>query len=254
MSDDVIPDWARDTDSALAGYGYEGSSVELLSLRENAVFRVTSPSGDVRALRLCRPGYRSVEELTSEAEWVRALCDESVVRVPAFWPDLAGELVHVFRANCIEQTAVLTEFVTGEAPSIVNRGTVFRQLGAQTARLHDHAARWPRPAGWSRPRWDLDALTGPNARWGDWRKSRHITPDTEALFEDVESDIRQRLSSPGTPLPDLLVHADLHPGNVLVSEGNLILLDFDDCGLSWPLWDLACAMVGDSLDLRFAAE
>jgi Ser/Thr protein kinase RdoA (MazF antagonist) len=245
MSGDDLPGWATTADIALAGYGLEGCRWDLISVRENAVFRVTTPTGATFALRLCRPGYRSAGEVESETAWVSALSDEGIVRVPTVFPDESGKLVHTFSHGGVEQTAILSEFIRGEAASSDERGRLFFELGSQTALLHEHGASWIRPRNWTRPRWDLDALIGAKARWGDWRESRQLTTEDRSLFEEVEVDIRRRMTSPGAPLPDSLVHADLHPGNVLVSDGRLVLLDFDDCGLSWPLWDLACAIVDD---------
>jgi Ser/Thr protein kinase RdoA (MazF antagonist) len=39
-------------------------------------------------------------------------------------------------------------------------------------------------------------------------------------------------------LPDGLVHGDFHPGNVRWSHGGPVLLDWGDCGIGHPLFDL----------------
>jgi Ser/Thr protein kinase RdoA (MazF antagonist) len=39
-----------------------------------------------------------------------------------------------------------------------------------------------------------------------------------------------------------LVHADLRLANLLVDGDRITVIDFEDCGLSWYLYDLACAL------------
>jgi Ser/Thr protein kinase RdoA (MazF antagonist) len=40
----------------------------------------------------------------------------------------------------------------------------------------------------------------------------------------------------------MLIHADMHGGNVLWYEDSLSVIDFDDCGIGFPLQDLATAL------------
>ena len=40
-----------------------------------------------------------------------------------------------------------------------------------------------------------------------------------------------------------LIHADMHPGNVLVDGDRLTVIDFDDAGLGWHAYDIAVALV-----------
>ena len=40
-----------------------------------------------------------------------------------------------------------------------------------------------------------------------------------------------------------LIHADLRPSNIIIGpDGELTLIDFDDCGYSWFLYDFAAAL------------
>jgi len=40
-----------------------------------------------------------------------------------------------------------------------------------------------------------------------------------------------------------LIHADLHFGNLLVHQGQLVAIDFDDCGYGFHAYDLAIPLV-----------
>ena len=39
-----------------------------------------------------------------------------------------------------------------------------------------------------------------------------------------------------------LIHADLHPGNVLVGPDRLTVIDFDDAAFGWHVYDIAVAL------------
>jgi len=246
--------WAQPAAEALAGYGLGPVEIRLLSVRENAVFLVTTAEGRQRVLRLCRPGYRTIEQVDSEMAWVNSLHEEDVVPVPATIPDRDGKLVHLFLNGNITQAAVLSEFIAGVPPEMGDTDR-FRTLGRLSALLHNHAESWARPAGWTRPAWNLDTAVGVHAAWGDWRQSTRLTRDTTALFEAAERDVRTRLAgAEGAALTTVLVHGDLHAGNLLVSDETVYLLDFDDCGSSWPLWELACSLVDGSSDPSLASQ
>ena len=41
-----------------------------------------------------------------------------------------------------------------------------------------------------------------------------------------------------------LIHADMHPGNILVDGDRLTVIDFDDTGFGWHQYDIATALTG----------
>ena len=49
-----------------------------------------------------------------------------------------------------------------------------------------------------------------------------------------------------------LIHADLHPFNVLVRGETVSVIDFDDSGFGWHLYDLAVALFYDQEKPHFA--
>src|SRR5215470_2029221 len=62
---------------ALEAFPLAPRGMELVSLSENATFRVATDSGDY-VLRLHRPGYHTRAELDSERMWIRALLDAGI--------------------------------------------------------------------------------------------------------------------------------------------------------------------------------
>ena len=67
----VLETWAR---AALARWTAPvGAAVRLITISENASFRVTTPAGPWAVLRLYRPGRRRRREIDSELAWMTVL-------------------------------------------------------------------------------------------------------------------------------------------------------------------------------------
>jgi len=59
----------------------------------------------------------------------------------------------------------------------------------------------------------------------------------------VEATIRERLASYGkTPERYNLIHADMRLANLLVDDTGTRLIDFDDCGHGWFMYDFAASI------------
>jgi Ser/Thr protein kinase RdoA (MazF antagonist) len=232
---------ARD---ALPGWGLApDADLELVSLSENATFRVDAPDGGRYALRVHRPGNHDRDAVRSELAWVSALRAAGVVRTPAVVPGCDGEgLVAAGGTWC-----VLFEWAAGEHPPDDGlEPGLFEQLGTLAARMHRHARRWPRPAWFTRHAWDADGCLGPAARWGRWEDGVGVGPAERSVLEPTVALLRRRLAAFGAG-PDRfgLVHADMRAANLLVPPepaGEVVLLDFDDCGWGWFLYDLGAAL------------
>jgi Ser/Thr protein kinase RdoA (MazF antagonist) len=140
--------------------------------------------------------------------------------------------------------AVAFRYLAGKEPEAdANLVPWFRTLGAITARLHRHAAAWPRPHNFVRKLWDWNAMLGERRLWGPWQSGLGLTPEGTAIIARASSLIRTRLEAFGqTPDRFGLVHADMRLANLLVDGDTMHVIDFDDCGLSWHLYDFAAAI------------
>lgn len=68
--------------------------------------------------------------------------------------------------------------------------------------------------------------------------------EARAVLSRLEAELRRRLARYGTG-PDRygLIHADLRLANLLVDDATGIsVIDFDDCGFGWYLYDLGAAL------------
>lgn len=225
----ILPNWGLQEDSR----------IELLAISENATFRV----GDT-VFRIHRPGYHSRAEIASELAWIEALRREAIVPTLTLIPGRDGEAIGRLKEDGAPRHVVAFRFLEGREPQPGgDRLRWFHELGAISARLHAHARRWAPPPGFTRRRWDFDAMLGRVSAWGDWRCGPGLDAEGREILERTAATLRARLDAYGTgPERFGLVHADLRLANLLVADETLQVIDFDDCGFSWFVYDFAAAV------------
>jgi Ser/Thr protein kinase RdoA (MazF antagonist) len=221
------------------------TSISLLNVSENATFALSDPRGRELVLRLHRIGYSSLEEIRSELAWMEALRRDGVIQTAPPVPGADGDAVQLLesRAGAAARFAVAFERLPGQEPDSRDAVRWFERLGELTARMHGHAKSWARPPEFRRKRWDFDAMVGPQGFWGSWRAAIGLDEPGVEILETALDLIRQRLERFGESAEVFgLVHADLRLANLLVDGTHLRIIDFDDCGFSWFLYDFATSV------------
>ncbi|MCX6434242.1 MAG: phosphotransferase [Actinobacteria bacterium] len=220
------------------------AELTLLNVSENGTFRVDDPVQGRSVLRVHRTGYHAREAIASELAWITALRSEGTVRTPAFIPSPAGDDVVLVRlAGGEERFVVRFEWVDGVEPTEDRLAADFEELGGITARLHAHARTWRRPEGFTRFVWDFDTSLGEHGHWGRWQDGLAVGPQEQEVLGRCADLIRRRLAVYGTgPERFGLVHADMRLANLLVKGNDVTVIDFDDCGLSWFMYDLGSSL------------
>jgi Ser/Thr protein kinase RdoA (MazF antagonist) len=218
--------------------------LQLYPLTENWTYRVQAGRADPVVLRIYRPGGRSPAEIRSELAWMGAIRADAESLVPAVIPTARGsQVLELTReAPAGPCYCVLFSCAPGREPAEDELAAWFPRLGAITARLHRHARSWARPSWFRRPRWDLRTTLGDRPHWGPWQSS--VTDASErAQLARLAGVVTGRLREFGDRDGRFgLVHADLRLANLLVDGDRITVIDFEDCGLSWYLYDLACAL------------
>lgn len=220
---------------ALPLYGLPPDTpLTLLNRSENE----TWAAGDI-VLRLHRPGYHTGREIASELAWLAAL--QGLPGLNTVRP------VHGAQGPITEidgrQIVAFHRLPGQELHPGDDLSRHFAPLGEITARLHLHARNWPRPRGFTRKRWDVETILGPNPHWGDWRQAQGLDAAGTALLRRATDRLADTLRTYGTtPETFGLIHADLRLANLMVHGDTLTAIDFDDCGLGWWAYDLAAAL------------
>ncbi|MEM1315908.1 MAG: phosphotransferase [Pseudomonadota bacterium] len=245
-SEDFVERLRRGAEGLAGAWGLSPRTrVTLLNISENATFRADDPEAEAPViLRVHRPGYHSRAEIESELAWIDALRAEAVAPIPAPLPLRAGGRIAEFELDGRPREVVAFAFVEGREPSpeedLVEG---FKELGAISARLHGHARAWARPADFARKAWTFDTTVGRTPHWGDWRAGLGLDAAGRAALARATAALEARLAAYGDG-PDRfgLIHADLRLANLLIQDGRISVIDFDDCGFGWFAFDFAAAV------------
>lgn len=245
-SDDFIARLETGLRGALPRWGLPPDvPVSLLTVSENATFRArdAASSRDI-IFRVHRPGYHTRAEIESELAWLAALNADKVVDTLTPIPQTDGTLIADIDDEGTLRHVVAFEFLPGREPDEASGlAGWFRQLGAISARLHAHAQSWTPLPGFVRKVWNFESTLGDAPLWGDWREGLGLTEEGRAVLEETAALLRRRLADFGeTPDRFGLIHADLRCANLLIDGDRLSVIDFDDCGFSWYLYDFAAAI------------
>lgn len=232
--------------AALARYELPpDAAVEMINLSENATYRVDDPASGRRwALRVHREGYHSKTAIASELAWLTALRRDGAAITPIPRAGRDGELVQTVDHPLLPRprNVVLFDWEEGHEPSEADHNLKewFAILGETTARMHGHVQTWKRPAFFTRHTWDFETSLGSTPHWGSWRHGMGMTAEREALFSRTVDLIERRLKRFGKgPQRFGLIHCDMRLANLLIDGEVTKVIDFDDCGFSWLLYDCA---------------
>jgi len=226
------------------------------------VFRVRLADGAPAALRLHRPGYHDDRALASELQWMAAL-KAGGLHVPAPIPTLDGsDLVTLpSTPDFAPQHADIVSWMHGEELGRSGEplrhpperlATIFGQLGEAMAELHDVSDRWTPAASFARPAWDFDGLLGETPLWGRFWDCQGLTPDAARQLAALRPRLTEKLRAADHAGLDYgLIHADLVRENVLVGPAHVELIDFDDAGYGWRMFDIATTLLRNRREPHF---
>lgn len=239
-------------EKALLNWRIEGD-LRLIKYRENAVYEISTPTGEKYAMRLHRPGYHSDRSLYSEFLWLDALKDYGI-GVPTVILDKNGNFftrcsLPDFSLEC--QVDVLA-WIDGEQigscqdglegnPKIVS--DTYKTIGRVASQMHNQACQWEIPKKFERHAWDMEGLVGDNPFWGHFWELSALKDEERDLVLKTRDLVRFRLLDLGQSDDSYsLIHADFVPENILASGSRIQVIDFDDAGFGWHLFDLATAL------------
>lgn len=241
-------------EKALTLWGMAGADWRLFAERENRVFRVDH-AGRAYALRLHRPGYCSEAELRSELQWMEA-ADAGGLGVPAPVASTRGAVLHVIDGIAVDMLVWLNGQPVGKTGVPLDsddRPGLFRAIGREMAKLHDIADAWTLPRGFTRRRWDRDGLLGEAPVWDRFWDNPTLSAEDRALFLRFRETAAADLAAREDRLDFGLIHADLVRENVMIDADRVQLIDFDDSGFGFRLFDIATTLLRNRTEPDYEA-
>ena len=239
--------------AALTLWPFEVVDLQPIKVRENAVYAVHLRDGRRVALRVHRFGYHSNAALSSELSWCEALASQGI-EVPTVVHSRAGRAfecidceelgesrqVDVFEWIDGEQLRSAVAGVSGDEAAI---SRCYRTIGELAAKMHNQAMNWSLPPGFTRHAWDRDGLVGEQPRWGRFWELDSLSAEQRRLLLEVRAAVDKGLRAFGQSADRYgLIHADLVPENVMVGAGGVRIIDFDDAGFGWHLFEIATTL------------
>jgi Ser/Thr protein kinase RdoA (MazF antagonist) len=241
---------------ALDAYSLADPVLRFVAHGENTTFRVdaTAPDGRDRfLLRVHRPGRhgRDVDPAAavgSELAWLAALRADTSVMVPEPLRTIKGNLTTTATPADPPEPRVCSvlRWMDGRVHAAAPRPVHLRRLGGVMARLHDHARQWRPPPGFVRIRWDWQTFFGDTMVYGGLNAADvwDLLPDSlRRRFHRVAGRMEHVMTQLGSSADVVgLIHADLHLDNALFWRDDVRVIDFDDCGFGFWLYDIAVAL------------
>ncbi|HVR29125.1 MAG TPA: serine/threonine protein kinase [Thermoanaerobaculia bacterium] len=200
---------------------------------ENRVYEVELADRSRVIAKFYRPGRWSEEQILEEHVFLADLAAEEVP-VATLRPFPDGSTLRSIEGIWY----TLSDRRGGRAPDELDEGMV-RRLGRLAARVHNAGARRAAP---QRPRLDADHYVRRNARW---LIEHDALPSAVRERYLAAAETAAAIAEAGMAgVATHRIHADLHLGNLLLRDGLLTLLDFDDFVTGPAVQDLWLAMPG----------
>lgn len=230
--------------------GAEGARARLINVSENTTYLVEGAEGPRGVLRIHREWYHTRRAVECELAWIEALNADGAIAAPRVILGRDGRAVQQAgppgrppsRLN--NRLMVMFEFIEGAHPDeSLDLTGPFENLGQTAAKAHNHTIAWARPEPFERLTWDLNAVFGPAPTWGDWRDAPNLDAAARAVLARAEQTVTRRLTAFGRSEQRYgLIHADMRLANLLMNGNETRLIDFDDCGFGWFMYDFAAGV------------
>lgn len=225
------------------------ATLTLTNASDNVIYRVDDPvTGERLALRVHRDGYHDRQQIKSELLWLDALRADRRVIVPPAVSAKNGERVLILDSDEGPRMITVNGWLEGAAPDeSSDLAASWSTLGATAAKLHLHAIGWELPDGFCRPSWNADEFFGAHPALGHWRDGLGLDAESRRLLERAEIAVTLRLADLPVGLGQYgLIHADLRLANLRIDQRGgeevVRVIDFDDCGRGWFMYDFGAAV------------
>lgn len=219
--------------------GIDVVALELVQHAFNTTFRADATDGRVFAVRVNTNSQSTIGHVVAQHAWQRAIADQTTVQVPIPQRSATGQDAIEVPGGALGRDflVVAHSWLSGDDVGECDEVQA-AALGEAMARLHDQAEHWALPAGAS-----LTAFDEPLFHDRDVLTDRvnDLAPADREVVLEAWARASASFAEAGQRGRPIVVHADLHGGNLKWHQGRLAIFDFDDAGLGVPSVDLAVA-------------
>jgi Ser/Thr protein kinase RdoA (MazF antagonist) len=224
----------------IAGFDLGECELESINHEFNSTFKVTAANGDRYALRINVNSQRTLPNLKAEIFWVEQLSHEPGIQVPKPIANRSGEFISKAWHPILQRDLLAVLFTWLEGAELGDEPTeeMMRATGQAVARMHLASRDTQLPAG-------AELAIANDMFWGN---TDSITPSDQLSAEDKATlkhaieRIEQTMKAMYARTKPQLIHADVHPWNVMWHEGDVAIFDFDDCVIGLPAQDIAVTL------------
>lgn len=225
----------------LSRYPIDVKSAVLINYEYNATLKVQTTDGQLFALRINTNSPRTPENLMAEIAFVRLIAEDGRIRVPQPIQNIDGSFYTSVFHEPSQRTfhCALYSWIEGEELEDEPTDDQLKAMGVAMATMHLVAPTFELPHGATLPTFD-------DPMWWteDFLLSEKSALDTEAkeMISRALAAIKDGVAKFYEGATPMIIHADMHGGNVLWNEDHLSVIDFDDCGFGLPIQDFATAL------------
>lgn len=204
---------------------------------ENRVYEVELEDRRRVVIKFYRPGRWSPEQILEEHRFLAELDTAEIPVTPMLSFPGDGTLREIDGIHF-----AIAARKGGRAPDELTN-ELARRLGYLVGRMHAVGARSPAA---ERPRLTADHYITSRV---DWLVQNQTIPESYALrYYHAALAIADEYERRVEGVAFQRIHADLHLGNILLRDGELRVLDFDDMVMGPPVQDLWLALPGRDLE------
>ena len=215
----------------ISGVGFDFANILFFLHTEDARF----------TLRIYQAGT-SIDKIRSEIYWLKALWDKGQIRTLAPVRGRNGEIIQCPSPNDLPpRYATVYNWIPGETLHSLSAAEktpeLIRRLGIMVGRMHHVSETLELPEWFTRPRYDKD--------WINEKIEASLGSDTDASTEEfaklsaLASRFSQFVTAHGDGRDVLgLIHSDLEPHNIIVSDGHPCPVDVMEFGFGYYLSDI----------------
>ena len=243
-------------ETALVEYGLSDANLKFQHYEGNVIFRADMPGKSLpKPDDIFVPNRYNLRILsmndpkTTEGEliWLAALRDEAGLPVPEPVPTPDDRLFIILKTPGVPHGRIvsLMHWVDGQQLTAKSlRPQHVKAWGQLVGRLHKFATTWKPPEDFTRFHWDWDGILGNGVLQEPVDELIASMPEKYRVpFEAISAETKSAMAALGTK-PEVygMVHIDMYLENVLFKAGEPRIIDFEDCGFGYYLYDLAITL------------